>query len=187
MTSFSRGSSPHRLRDAYLRPGSFKPGHKKLGGRKKGTPNRISPEHRTALREAADRIGSDGNGKDGEVGYLTWAATRDQRFFYVDMWSRLLDLEEYEAAMRAQAPPPPVTNALPEWVREISQKNKARRSARTKPPRPFIGPRGEPTDLVQGLMRLAVERPQEFLKSYAAVLLTPPKNWRARAARNHGF
>jgi hypothetical protein len=55
--------------------------------------------------------------------------------------------------MRAQAPA--VTNLLPEWVREVSQKTKARRSAQTKPPRPSIGPRGEPTDLVKGLIRTA--------------------------------
>jgi hypothetical protein len=180
--SVNRGTTPARARDASQRPGTFKPGHKKLGGRKKGTPNLISREYKMALREAADRIGSDGNGKDGEVGYFTWAA---KRFFCVDIWLRLLDLEEYEDAMRAEAPP--VTDALREWVHEI-QKNKARRSAQTKPPRPVIGPpRGDPTDLVQSLMRLAVERPKEFLKCLAAVWLTPPKNWRARAARNRGF
>jgi hypothetical protein len=64
--------------------------------------------------------------------------------------------------MRPEAPP--VTDALPPWVRKISQKTKARRSTRTKPPQPFIGPRGEPTDLVQSLMRWAVDRPNEFSK-----------------------
>ncbi len=90
--AFNRGSAPDRARDSWQRPGSFKPGHKKLGGRKTGTPNRISADHKQAMREAIHRIGSDGNGKDGEVGYFKWVAECDETFFYVDVWSRLLEI-----------------------------------------------------------------------------------------------
>jgi hypothetical protein len=86
------------------RSGSFEPGHKKRGGRKKGSRNVISPEHKRALLEAAHRVGSDGNGRDGIVGYFTWVAARDPTFFYVDLWSRLLESQIHEEAMSAAAP-----------------------------------------------------------------------------------
>jgi hypothetical protein len=50
----------------------------------------------TALLEAAHRVGSDGNGRDGIVGYFTWVAECDPTFFYVHLWSRLLELQIHE-------------------------------------------------------------------------------------------
>lgn len=91
---YTRGSAPGRRRDADERPGSFKAGHKKMGGRKRGTPNLISADYKKALVEAATRIGSDGTGKGGVVGYLTWAATRHQTFFYTKIYTRLLPLDD---------------------------------------------------------------------------------------------
>jgi hypothetical protein len=99
----NRGSSPGRARDWWLRPGSFERGHAKLGGRKKGTRNLISPAHKWAMREAAHRIGSDGNGKDGEYGYFCWVGTSDPDVFYIDILLRLLEWQEYEAAMGVKA------------------------------------------------------------------------------------
>ena len=64
----------------------------------------ISPEHKRALLEAAHRVGSDGNGRDGIVGYFTWVAERDPTFFYVGLWSRLLELQIHEEAMSAAGP-----------------------------------------------------------------------------------
>ena len=58
---------------------------------RRGSRNVISPEHKRALLETAHRVGSDGNGRDGIVGYFTWVAARDPTFFYVDLWSRLLE------------------------------------------------------------------------------------------------
>ena len=101
---FNRGSAPGRARDALQRSGSFEPGHKKRGGRKKGSRNVISPEHKRALLEAAHRVGSDGNGRGGIVGYFTWVRKRDLTFFYVDLWSRQLELQIHEEAMIAEAP-----------------------------------------------------------------------------------
>jgi len=162
---FNRGSSPGRARDALQRSGSFKPGHKKRGGRKKGSRNVISPEHKWALLEAAHRVGSDGNGRDGRVGYFTWVAERDLTFFYVDLWSRLLELQIHEEAMSAA--PPGTTNEPGD---------------RKKQPMAFEL-REEPDDEVQDLMNLAIERPKQFCKAFCAALLTPPKGWRARARR----
>jgi hypothetical protein len=100
---FNRGSAPGRARDALQRSGSFEPGHKKRGGRKKGSRNVISPEHKRALFEAARRVGSDGNGRGDIVGYFTWVAERDLTFFYVDLCSRLLELQIHEEAMSPAA------------------------------------------------------------------------------------
>ena len=192
----NRGSAPDRARDASDRPGSFKPGRKKTGGRKTGTPNRISREYKLALREAVDRVGSDGNAKDGALGYFVWVAYCDPDIFYGNLCMRLLYLQEHDAAMRPPAPPVPsagpITDAMREsmreWIRELSKRDKARRRAPTIPAQPVIvPPPGQPTELVRILMALAVERHREFLKQFAAVFLTPPKDWRARAARNRKY
>jgi len=169
---FNRGSAPGRARDPWQSSGTFEPGHAKLGGRKKGTRNVISPEHKMVLLEAAHRVGNDGNGKDGAFGYFRWVATRDLTFFYVNIWMRLLDLEVYEAAVRAEAPC--VTNALDDQMS---------RSAPTKKPWSFELSRDGPNAEVEGLMRLAIERPKVFCKLFCAALLTPPKNWRTVARK----
>jgi hypothetical protein len=174
MTSrFNRGSSPGRARDASQLSGSFEAGHKKLGGRKKGTRNLISPERKRALLEAAHRVGSDGNGKDGVAGYFTCLAKRDPTLFYVDIWSRSLELDLHEAAVSAEARG--ITNEPDDEIRSPS--------GRTKQRSPFESLRELPDDEVQALMRLAVERRKDFCKIFCAALLTPPKNWRARARR----
>ena len=173
---FNRGNSPGRAREAWLRPETFEPGHAKFGGRKKGTRNLITPEHKMALLEAAYRVGYDGNGKDGACGYFRWVATRDPDFFYVDLWSRLLELQVYEAAMRAEVTC--ITNEAHDQM--------PRRSVRTKKPWSFELPREGPNADVQGLMRLSIERPKAFGKLFCAAFLTPPKNWRA-LARKHGL
>ena len=174
MTSrFNRGSSPGRARDASQLSGSFEAGHKKLGGRKKGTRNLISPEHKWALLEAAHRVGSDANGKDGVAGYFTWAVKRDPTLFYVDIWSRSLELDLHEAAVSTEARG--ITNEADDEIRSPS--------GRTKQRSPFKSLRERPDDEVQALMRLAVERRKDFCKMLCAALLTPPKNWRARARR----
>jgi hypothetical protein len=167
---FNRGSAPGRARDPWQNPETFEPGHATLGGRKKGTRNLISPEHKMALLEAAYRVGYDGNGKDGVVGYFRWVATRDETFFYVDIWMRLLDWQVYEAAIRAQAPNAP-NDQIPS------------RSVRTKKPWSFELPRDGPNAEVEGLMRLAIGRPKVFCKLICAALVTPPKNWRTVARK----
>ena len=173
-SAFNRGSAPDRARDPYQRPGSFEPGRKKIGGRKKGTPNRISAAHKKAMREATHRIGSDGYGKDGEVGYFKWVAGRDIDFFYVDLWLRLLDVQEYHAAMRVGA------------AQVTMDEEPPRRALRKKNTRPLGWLRGDDDpyeSLVQDYMRMAVERFKIFCKIYVAAFLVPPKNWRARVAR----
>jgi len=175
---FNRGSAPDRARDWFQRPGSFKPGHKKLGGRKKKTPNRISVSHKKAMREAIHRIGYDGNGKDGEVGYFKWVAGRDLTFFYVDVWLRLLDLQEYHAAMGVASAQVTMDEEPPRHVR------------REKKTRPLGWLRGDDNpyeSLVQDYMRMAVERFKIFCKIYVAAFLVPPKNWRARVARRQRY
>jgi hypothetical protein len=167
---FNRGSAPDRARDPWQNPGTFEPGRAKLGGRKKGTRNLISREHKMALLEAANRVGYDGNGKDGAFGYFRWVATRDLTFFYVNIWIRLLDLEVYEAAIRAEAPC-------------ITNEDDQSRSTPTKKPASFELPREGPNPEVEGLMRLAIERPKAFCKLFCAALLTPPKNWRSVARK----
>jgi hypothetical protein len=162
---FNRGSAPGRARDALQRSGSFEPGHKKRGGRKKGFRNVISPEHKRALFDAALRVGSDGNGRGGIVGYFAWVAERDLTFFYVDLCSRLLELQIHEEAM---SPAAHGTTNEP--------------GDRKKQPMAFEL-RGGPDDEVQDLMNLAIERPKQFCKALCAALLTPPKGWRARARR----
>jgi hypothetical protein len=76
----------------------------KTGRPKEGLPERDIARAQRALLEAAHRVGSDGNGRDGIVGYFTWVAERDPTFFYVDLWSRLLELQIHEEAMSAAAP-----------------------------------------------------------------------------------
>jgi hypothetical protein len=155
-----RGVSPGRARDTLQRSGSFEPGHKKRGGRKKGSRNLISPEHKRALLEAAHRVGSDGNGRNGIVGFFTWVGERDPTFFYVEIWSRLLELEIHEEAMSATCEP----------------------GDRKKQPMTFeLGE--EPDDDVRELMNLAIMRPKQFCRVFCAACLTPPKGWRARARR----
>jgi hypothetical protein len=171
--AFTRGTAPGRARDPWQNSGAFEPGHAKLGGRKKGTRILITPGHKMALLEAAQRVGSDGNGKDGAYGYFRWVATRDLTFFYVDIWMRLLDLEVYEAAIRAEAPC--ITSELDDQI--------PKRSIRTKKPWSFELSRDGPNAEVEGLMRLAIERPKVFCKLFCGVLLTPPKNWRTLARR----
>ena len=136
-----RGSAPGRARDALQRSGSFEPGHKKRGGRKKGSRNVISPEHKRALLEAALRVGSDGNGRGGIVGHFTWVRKRDLTFFYVDLWSRELELQIHEEAMSA---------APPGTINEPGDQKKQ--------PMAFEL-RGGPDDEVRDLMNLAIERP----------------------------
>jgi hypothetical protein len=128
-----------------------------------------------ALLEAAYRVGYDGNGRDGACGYFRWVATRDPDFFY-DLWSRLLELQVYEAAKRAEAPC--ITNELDDQM--------PKRSVRRKQPRSFTLPREGPNAEVQGLMHLSIERPKAFGKLFSAAFLTPPQNWRA-LARKHGL
>jgi hypothetical protein len=169
-----RGTSPGRARDDFERPGDFQRGHEKRGGRKKGTPNRISAGHKKAMREAAHRIGSDGNGKDGEVGYFKWVAGRDLTFFYVDVWSRLLEVQVYEAAMRVDSTAVTIEEAPP------------RQAVRKKKTRLLGWLRGDDDpyeSLVQDYMRMAVVAYKPYCKIYVAAFLTPPKNWRARVAR----
>ena len=185
---FNRASAPGRARDAWTRPGSFKSGHAKLGGRKKGTPNLISIDYKKALAEAAYRVGNDGNGKDGVLGYLTWVGTRYRTFFYVDLYTRLLALEQYEPPILAE--PRRTKKELNQWVRHfigLSETNRTRSSVQTKKLSPFEWLHGGPNaqaGLVQDLMRMAVEEPKIFCRMFAAAFLTPPKNWRRRAARN---
>jgi hypothetical protein len=165
------------------RPGSFKSGHAKLGGRKKGTPNLISADYKRALLEAAYRVGNDGNGKDGVIGYFTWIGTRYPTFFYVELFTRLLALEEYEPP----AEPRRTAEELNQSVRHfigLSETNRTRSSVQTKK---FEWLRGGPNaqaSLVQDLMRLAVEKPKIFCRKFSAALLVPPKGWRRRAATN---
>jgi len=173
---FIRGSSPGRARDDLQRPEDFQRGHKKFGGRKKGTPNRISADHKKAIREAAHRIGYDGNGKDGEVGYFKWVAGRDLDFFYVDLWSRLLEVQYYDAAMRGDRTPLTMNEAP-----------SPRRPLRKKKTRPLGWLRGDDDayeTLVQDTMRMAVEAYKSFCKIYVAAFLTPPQNWRAKVAQS---
>jgi hypothetical protein len=172
---FNRGSAPDRARDDLQRPGDFERGHKKLGGRKKGTPNRISPSHKRAMREAIHRIGYDGYGKDGEVGYFKWVAERDLTFFYVDVWSRLLEVQIYAAAMGGSSPRVTM-NAPPRH---------ALRKIKTHPSGWWL--RGDDDayeSLVQDYMGMAVGQYKTFCKFYVAAFLTPPKNWRSRVARS---
>jgi hypothetical protein len=149
-----------------------------MGGRKKGTPNRISAAHKKAMREAMHRIGSDGNGKDGEVGYFKWVAWRDVDFFYLDVWSRLLELEEYQTAMGVASAPETMDEAPPRHV------------LRKKKTRPLGWLRGDDDpyeSLVQDYMRMAVKRFKIFCKMFVGAFLVPPKNWRARVARRQRY
>ena len=176
MTSrFNRGSSPGRARDASQLSGSFEAGHKKLGGRKKGTRNLISPERKMALLEAAHRVGSDGNGKDGVAGYLFWVAKRDRTLFYVDIWSRLLELDLHEAAVSAEAHG--ITNEPDDEIRSPS--------GRTKQRSPFESLRELPDDEVQALMRLAVERRKRLLQNLLRGFINSAKEL-ARAGSKKG-
>jgi hypothetical protein len=177
---FSRGSAPDRARDPSQRPGSFKKGHKKLGGRKKGTPNRISADHKQAMREAIHRIGSDGNGKDGEVGYFKWVAERDETFFYVDVWSRLLEVQYYHAAMRIDSTRDSTPLTLGEAPPRSARQN-------TRPLGWLRGGDDAYESLVQDYMRMAVEAYKCFCKYYVAAFVTPPKNWRAKVAERRGI
>ena len=43
-------------------------------------------------------------GKRRRTGYFTWLAKRAPTIFYVDIWSRSLELEVYEEAISAEAP-----------------------------------------------------------------------------------
>jgi hypothetical protein len=173
--AFNRGNAWDRARDSWQRPGSFEPGHKKLGGRKKRTPNRISPSHKKAIREAAHRIGYDGNGKDGEVGYFKWVAGRDLDFFYVDVWSRLLEVQYYHDAMRGDSTRVTMDKAPP---RHVPSKKK------TQPLGWLLGNDDPYESLVQDYMRMAVASYKSFCKIYVAAFLTPPQNWRAKVAQS---
>lgn len=172
---YIRGSSPGRARDDLQRLGDFQRGHAKLGGRKKRTPNRISPSHKKAICEAAHRIGSDGNGKDGEVGYFKWVAGRDLDFFYVDVWSRLLEVQYYHAAMRGDSTRVTMDKAPP---RHVPSKKK------TRPLGWLLGNDDPYESLVQDYMRMAVASYKSFCKIYGAAFVTPPKNWRAKVAQS---
>ncbi len=167
---FNRGSAWGRAREAWQRPGSFEPGHAKRGGRKKGTRNLITPEHKAALLEAADRVGYDGNGKDGVDGYFKYVWERDPDFFYVKLCpGGCIDLEAYEATIRAEAAAGRTNERHDETPRP---------SARTKKPRRRKAPDAE----IEGLMRLAMEQYKTFCRLFIAAL-TPPKGWRVRARK----
>ena len=84
-------------------------------------------------------------------------ADRDLTFFYVDLCSRLLELQIHEEAM---SPAAHGTTNEP--------------GDRKKQPMAFEL-RGGPDDEVQDLMNLAIERPKQFCKAFCAALLTPPK------------
>jgi len=178
-------------RHASTRPGSFKSGHAKLGGRKRGTPNLISTDYKKALFEAAYRVGNDGNGKGGVLGYLTWVGTRYQTFFYVEIWTRLSVLQQYEPPILAE--PRRTAKESNQSVRRfigLSDTNRTRSSVQTKKPKPFewlLGGPNAQAGLVQDLMGMAVEEPKTFCRMCCAAFLVPPKNWRLRAARNRGF
>jgi hypothetical protein len=172
---FSRGSAPDRARYPCQRPGSFKPGHEKRGGRKKGTPNKISADTKKALLEAAYRVGSDGNGKDGIVGYFTWLGTRYPDFFYTEMLVRCLNYEAYELAVFG------ITNThLQSTSFELNEKVRKMTELKLSW---FRGAPNAQARLVEDLMVAAVQAPKTFAKMFCAAFLTPPKNWRARAAR----
>jgi hypothetical protein len=173
---FNRGSAPDRARDPWQRPGSFKPGHRKRGGRKKGTPNQISAETKKALLEAACRVGSDGNGTDGAVGYFTWLGKRYPDFFYTEMMMRWLMYEEYELAVFGHTNRANQTTSfeLSKGVRKMSDLNLSWLRGRPNPQ----------ARLVEDLMVTAVQAPKTFAQMFCAACLSPPKNWRARAAAN---
>src|SRR6516165_4508666 len=172
---FNRGSAPGRARDPWQNPGAFEPGRAKRGGRKKGTRNLITPEHKAALLEAADRVGYDGNGAGGAAGYFTYVGERDPTFFYVELYpGGCLDLEVYEATMRAEAAA---------CVTDPPHEETPRRSVRRKKPRSPERLREPPNAEVQGLMRLAMEQYKSFCRLFIAAFLTPPKGWRVRARK----
>jgi hypothetical protein len=176
--SFDRGNSPGRARDDLERHEGFKRGHKKFGGRKKGTPNAIPASYKRAMLEATHRLGSDGNGKDGGIGYFSWVAKQDLTVFYVDVWSHLLEVEEYEAAMGVRSTCVTIDQVPPK--RRLLKK-------RTKPFAWLKGGDNAHESLVQDLMRIAVTRYKIFCKMIVAAFLTPPKNWRERVARSQRY
>jgi hypothetical protein len=179
MTSpFSRGNSLGRARDDLQRPEGFKQGHKKLGGRKKGTPNAIPGTYKQAMLEAVHRLGYDGAGKNGGVGYFAWVAEQDLTFFYADVWSHLLELQEYHTAMGFSSTGMAV---------DAEPAERSRRKKKTKPFAWLEGGDDAHESLVQDLMWIAATRYKLFCKMVVAALLTPPKSWRARAARRRRF
>jgi hypothetical protein len=97
-------------------------------------------------------------------------ARRDPSFFYLDISTRLLDWETYQAIGGEAAR---IQNELDDQTRW--------RSVRTKKSRSFEMLREGPSAELQVLMRLAMERPKAFSKMFCAALLTQPKNWRALA------
>ncbi len=185
---YTRGSAPGRRRDADERPGSFKAGHKKMGGRKRGTPNLISADYKKALVEAATRIGSDGTGKDGVVGYLTWAATRHQTFFYTKIYTRLLTLDDDSDQIDLGAL---IKSAREKLVKMFRDMNYVVDEPEEKQPtpEPFAEAAKAPltdhlyagaaTREVADLMAFAVAQPKAFCNLYCSVLLPRPKRRRA--------
>ena len=134
----------------------------RAGSQKTGRPKERLPERDIARAQKGAVRGRPSRRKRWE---FTWVAERDLTFFYVDLCSRLLELQIHEEAM---SPAAHGTTNEP--------------GDRKKQPMAFEL-RGGPDDEVQDLMNLAIERPKQFCKALCAALLTPPKGWRARARR----
>jgi hypothetical protein len=164
---FSRGSAPGRAREVWQRPGSFKPGHRKVGGRHERTRNKITPETRQALLAAATLLGKDGAGTGGAAGYFETLARADPDYFYSQVWIRLLDVEEYEAAL-----------GYPRMTEIDSDETAEERSKRQQLAWSYVPP--WLAKQVENYMVLARWRPKVFAKMFCAAFLTPPRNWRAR-------
>jgi hypothetical protein len=176
---FKRGSAPDRARPDYARPGSFKTGHEKLGGRKLGTPNKISANHRKAVLEAAYRVGNDGNGKDGVLGYFLWVGRRFPEIIYTRL---LVACLEMEANGSMPEEPRQSVEELNAWIRNYigiaDAKRTNRKTADSRSRAHSSGPDFE----VDGLMRLAVEKPRVFCDLFIAVLARTPTKRRGPAA-----
>ena len=98
---FNRGSSPGRARER----ATFR--EFQAGSQKTGRPKEL-PERDIARAQMGAARGRPSRRKRWErqgriVGYFTWVAERDLTFFYVDLWSRQLELQIHEEAMSAAA------------------------------------------------------------------------------------
>jgi hypothetical protein len=179
--AFTRGSALGRQRPAYSRPGSFKPGHEKRGGRKRGTPNAISLDYKMVILEAAYRVGYDGNGKDGISGYFMWVGKYHPDIFYMDLFCRLLSLED-EDAESDQAEEPCATGDLNQTIRKwIERKPDRTKSQAVHPESASPGGWTGQDILVSSLMQVAVEKPKVFCRLYGAVFLRPKTKRRGPA------
>jgi hypothetical protein len=101
---------------------------------------------------------------------------RDPTFFYVQLYpGGCIDLEVYEATMRAEA--------AARMTNQRHEETPTRRSVSRKKPRSPESLREPANAEVQGLMRLAMERYKPFCRLFIAAFLTPPKGWRVRARK----